>query len=303
MTFELTTSISSLRHLRESDLEPYDALYLGNLHCRRYEGNLLERPADLREAIGICRDLGRRAYLTTYAAVRQDALGAIRAAIETASAAGATAVEVHAPGLVKLVRDEFPGMAIHVGSFANVYTDLGVEVLKRFGVARIVPSHELTLDELDAMATAGGIPLESVVHGKVPLGVSDACILLDYETAWGVRCPDLCQRDVFLRRDDWGLKSVGTGILSGHDVCLLEHLPRLLAAGHRHFRIEGVAESPAYRRDIGQVYRAAIGRALGGEGRVDPGWWEVLRAHAKLGLCNGFAFGRSGMEYVGGPDA
>lgn len=299
MSFELTTSLSSLRHLRESDLGPYDAVYLGNLHCRRYEGNLLERPADLREAIAVVRDLGRRAYLTTYAAVRRDGLPAVRAAIETAAAAGAAAVEVHAPGLVKLVREEFPGLAVHAGSFANVYTDLGAQLLKGFGVARIAPSHELTLDELDAMARAGGIPLEPVVHGKVPLGVSDTCVLLDHETRWGVRCPDLCQQDVFFRRDDWALKSVGTGVLSGHDVCLLEHLPRLLAAGHRHFRVEALSESPAYRRDVGRVYRAALGRALGGEPGVDPGWWDTLRAHARLGLCNGFAFGRSGMEYVG----
>jgi putative protease len=303
MRFELTTSISSLRHLRESDLEPYDAVYLGNLHCSRYEGNLVERPSDLREASGVVRDLGRHAYVTTYAAVRRDGLRAVRAALETAAAAGAAAVEVHAPGLVQLVREELPGLAVHAGSFANVYTDLGAQLLKGFGVTRIAPSHELTLDELDAMARAGGIPLEPVVHGKVPLGASDHCILLDHETRWGVRCPDLCQQDVFLRRDDWALKSVGTGVLSGHDVCLLEHLPRLVAAGHRHFRVEALSESPAYRRDVGRVYRAAITRALGGESGMDPGWWQVLRGHAKLGLCNGFAFGRSGMEYVGGSRA
>jgi putative protease len=104
---------------------------------------------------------------------------------------------------------------------------------------------------------------------------------------------------VFLKKEaDWALRSVGTGILSGRDTCLLEHLPRLVAAGHRHFRIEAVSESPAYRQAVGRVYREAIARALAGPFAPEPAWWATLRAHATLGLANGFAFGRSGMDYV-----
>lgn len=300
---ELSTSVSNLRHLGESDLAPYDAVYLGNVYCRRYEANLLERPDELREAIRLVRARGKRPRLTTYAAVRNDALPVVRRALEVAAAEGADAVEVHALGLVKLVRDAFPGLPVHVGGFASVYTDAGVEVLKGFGVARITPSHELALDEIDAIARAGGVPLEIVVHGKLPLGVSDFCFLLDHEAAWGIRCPDLCQSEVFLQKEEWGLKSVGKGILSGRDVCLLEHLPRLLAGGHRHFRIEAVSENPAYRVEVGRVYREALGRALAAELRIEPEWWETLRRHARLGLCNGYYFGRSGQDYVAAPSA
>ena len=210
-------------------------------------------------------------------------------------------MEVHAPGLFKLVRDEFPGLRLHAGSFANVYTDLGVAVLARYGVARIAPAHELPLDEIDALAGAGAVPLELTLHGKVPLGVSDACILLEHEARWGVPCPALCQHEVFLQKDEWGMKSVGKGILSGRDLCMLDHLPRLLASGHRHFRIEAVSESPTYRYEVGTVYREALTRALAGDVELEPRWWETLRRHAKLGFCNGFYFGQSGMEYVGGP--
>jgi putative protease len=295
---ELSTSVSNLRHLRDSDLSAYDAVYLGNLYCRRYEANLLERPAELREAIRRVRGLGRHARLTTYAAVRNDTIPALRTALAVARDEGAGAVEVHALGILRLAREEFPGLAVHVGSFANVYTDLGAALLRDLGVARIAPGSELALDEADAIARDAGVPLELVVHGKPPLGISDTCLLLEHETAWGARCPDLCQREVFLEREDWALKSVGTGILGGLDVCLLDHLPRLLAAGHRHFRVDALSESPAYRADVGRVYRAALERALAGDARVEPEWDATLRRHSRRGLCNGFAFGRSGIEYV-----
>jgi putative protease len=296
---ELSTSVSNLRHLRASDLTPYDAVYLGNVYCRLYEGNLLERPADLAEAIGRVRAAGKRARLTTYAAIRHATLPAVRRALAVAGAEGADAVEVHALGLVRLVRDEFPGLPVHVGNFASVYTEAGAGALRALGVARITPNHELPLEEIDAIARAGGAPLELLVHGKLPLGVSDTCHLLEHEAAWGVPCPDLCQRDVYLSREDWHLKSVGKGVLSGRDLCMLEHLPRLLASGHRCFRVEAVSESPAYRAEVGRVYREALQRALAGDPSTEPGWWAVLRRHARVGFCNGFYFGRSGLEYVG----
>ncbi len=299
MAFELNTSISNLEDLRASDLRAYDAIYLGNIFCRLYEGNFLERPAELREGLRIVRDQGKRAYITTYAAPRNDFLPKIRSALETAAAGGADAVEVHNLGILKIVHEEFPTLPAHVGGFANVYTDAGVEVLKTFGATRVTPNYELSLDEIDQMARDCGIATEMLVHGKMPLGISDYCFLLDYEDKWGIKCPDLCQQDLFLRKDGWGMKSVGKGVLSGKDVCMIEHLPRLLAGGHRHFRVEAVSESAAYRRDVGAVYREALARALAGEHRQDERWWETVRRHSRLGLCNGFYFGKTGMEYLG----
>jgi putative protease len=141
--------------------------------------------------------------------------------------------------------------------------------------------------------------MELLVHGKMPLGISDYCFLLDYEEKWGITCPDLCQKELFLKQGDWAMKSVGKGILSGKDVCMLEHLPRLLDEGHRHFRIETVSESPAYRSEVAAVYRAALERAAAGDDTLDEEWWETIRRHARIGLCNGFYFGRSGMDYAG----
>ena len=95
------------------------------------------------------------------------------------------------------------------------------------------------------------------------------------------------------------MKSVGKGVLSGRDICMLEHLPRLVAAGLHSFRVEAISEDPAYRRDIGQVYREALEQALGGAYQIRGDWWKRIQGHAKVGLCNGFYFGQSGQLYVG----
>lgn len=295
---ELNTTVANLRDLRASDLTDYDGVYLGDIYCRQYEANFLEQLEDLREGLKLLRDKGKRAYVTTYAGPRNDFLPKVRRMLEVAAASGAEAVEVHNLGILKIVHDEFPRLPVHVGGFANVYTSAGAEVLRGFGAVRFTPNYELSLDEIRDLA-ASGAPMEILVHGKMPLGISDYCFLLDYEEKWGVTCPDLCQKELFLKQGDWAMKTVGKGVLSGKDVCMLEHLPRLLADGHRAFRIETVSESPAYRREVAAVYRAALDRAVAGQGTPEEGWWEVLRRHARIGLCNGFYFGRSGMDYAG----
>lgn len=299
MSYELNTSIANLRDLRTSDLRDYDAVYLGDIYCRVYEANFLEHLDDLREGLRVVADQGKRAYVTTYAAPRNDFLPRVRKVLETAAKAGAHAVEVHNLGILKIAHDEFPELPLHVGGFANIYTDAGVEVLRGFGGVRFTPNYELSLDEIKEIATSCRAPMELLIHGKMPLGISDYCFLLDYEEKWGVKCPDLCQKELFLKQGTWAMKTVGKGILSGKDVCMLEHLPRLLADGHRTFRIEAVSESPVYRSEVAAVYRRALDRAAEGVLEQDERWWGVLSGHAHIGLCNGFYFGKSGMDYAG----
>jgi len=297
--FELNTTISNLRSLRESDLSPYDAVYLGNIYCRIFEDNFLERMNDLKEGIARVKDQGLRAYLTSYAGPRNDALPKVQMALETAVAAGADAVEVHNLGVLRLLHEQFPGLAAHVGGFANVYTDAGTAVLKEYGAVRFTPNYEISLDEVEAIAAGVGIPAELLVHGKMPLGVSDYCFLLEYEQHWPEKCPVVCQKQLFLRQGEWAMRSVGKGVLSGKDVCMLEHLSRLLAAGHKMFRIEAAYETPEYRLKIARIYRTALERALAGDGTVDESVWPAIREHTAVGLCNGFYFGRTGGEYIG----
>jgi len=297
--YELNTTLANLRDLRASDLRDYDGVYLGDIYCRLYEANFLEQLGDLREGLRILKEQGKRAYVTTYAAPRNDFLLKVRKMLETAAAAGAEAVEVHNLGILKIAHEEFPQLPVHIGGFANVYTAAGIDVLRGFGAVRFTPNYELSLDEIREITTTSGSPMELLVHGKMPLGISDYCFLLEYEEAWGVKCPDLCQKELFLKQGDWAMKTLGKGILSGKDVCMLEHLPRLLADGHRYFRIEALSETPAYRSEVAAVYRAALRRAASGDGTADEAGWETLRRHARIGLCNGFYFGKSGMDYAG----
>src|ERR1035438_2731648 len=100
--FELNTTIANLRDLQASDLTDYDGVYLGDIYCRLYESNFLEQLGDLKEGLHILHDQGKKAYVATYAAPRNDFLPKVRKMLEASVAAGAAGGEVHHPGVLRI---------------------------------------------------------------------------------------------------------------------------------------------------------------------------------------------------------
>ncbi len=299
-TLELVVSIASRTETLETDLAPYDAVCLGNPYCRLSGGNAVERLDDLPAAVRALRDAGKKAYVTTPAAPRGKDLPHVARLIDAAAAAGADALEVHNVGVLRMLREKGNPLPAHMGAFANVYTHLAARVMKGYGATRVRPNAEVALEETEVIAREAGVEVEILVHGKIPLGVTDRCFLIEGEEGKDPECPPACAKTHWLTTRNWVVKSVGKGVLSGRDMCLLEHLPRVLSLGHRVFRVEGLFETASYRSEIGAVYRDALALASSGPPyEVSPGWADVVRRHAARGLCNGYLFGRAGRTYVG----
>jgi len=220
--------------------------------------------------------------------------------VDAAAAAGADALEIHNMGVLRIVREKGGPVPAHMGAYANVYTHLAARVMRDAGAVRVRPNAEVSLEETAILARESGVEVEVLVHGKIPLGVTDRCFLLTEPEESDPKCPSACGEVHWLTSRRWVLKTVGKGVLSGRDMCLLEHLPRLVADGFRIFRVEGYYETAAYRSEIGTVYREALARAFAaGPFAVEDRWADAARRHAPRGLCNGYCFGTSGRAYVG----
>lgn len=297
---ELIATVASPRELAGTDLGPYDAVCLGSPYCRRVEGNFAEDVALLQEAVSSLRKLGKKAYMTTPAAPRGRDLPRVEFMVDAAVKAGVDAIEVHNMGVLRMLREKRSPLPAHMGAFANVYTHLAAQVMKEYGAVRVRPNAEVSLKEMEIIAREGGVEVEAPVHGKIPLGMTDKCSLLTESEETDPKCPSACREEHWLTTRQWVLKTVGKGVLSGRDICMLEHLPGLISAGFYVFKIEGLYETAAYRSDIGRVYREALELAASGaEYRVRPAWADAVKRHSREGLCNGYYFGKTGRLYVG----
>ena len=306
-SFELVLTVASPRELSETDHSPYDAVCLGNTYCRRVEGNFAEELGLLSDAVASLHDKGKKVYVTSPAAPRGPDIPHVERLIDAAAAAGAEAIEVHNMGVLRVLREKGIPLPAHMGAFANVYTHLAAKVMRDYGATRVRPNVEVSIAEMAVIARDAGVEVEILAHGKIPLGVTEKCFLLEGLEGADPKCPSVCREEHWLTAGGgrtgggaWMLKNVGKGILSGKDMCVIEHLPQLLAGGFRIFKVEGLYEKAAYRTEVGAVYREAITLASSGGGyAVRPEWSNTLRKHSRNGFCNGYYFGRSGHLYVG----
>lgn len=297
---ELIATLASPREREGTDLGPYDAVCLGSPYCRRVRGNYAEELPLLPKTVSELRAAGKNVYVTSPAAPRGRDLPHVERLIDAAAAAGAQALEVHNMGVLRILREKGGPLPAHMGAFANIYTHLTAQVLRKYGVSRVRPNAEVSLQEMEILAREGGVEVELLVHGKIPLGVTEACSLLTEAEETDPNCPSACEEEHWLTTRQWVMKTVGKGVLSGRDMCMLEHLPGILSAGFTVFKVEGIHETSAYRSEVGRVYREALDLATSGEPYgIRPEWAGVLRRHSREGFCNGYYFGKTGRLYVG----
>lgn len=300
---ELVASIPNKKVFDGVDFDAFDGAYLGQPYCLKYQGNFLVNPDDLKIAIGVLHGQGKKAYLTTPAVPKGKELPAIVKTIKVAAGAGIDAVEAHDVGVFRRLRNDFPSVKVHVGNFANVYNENSAALYGRLGASRIVPSHELTGEELALIAKVEGVEFERPVHGPLPLGMAYACLLR--RTGDGDElgpCRQQCAREHFMELDGWRMRSVGTSLLMGEDYSLIEHIGGLLDMGLAALRLETYFDPADKINALGKVYRQALVGALAGR-EGDPAQLAGVRAVSTAGLCNGWHFGRSGREYVGAGEA
>lgn len=287
---ELSTNISNLRELKKTDLRYYDAVYLGNNLCLDYEDNFLQKTDDIQKGVEYLKKLGKKAFITTLAVPRNRDLDSVRKTLNAALKAGIDAVEVHNMGTLRIADKLVPGIPKHVGILANIYTSFSSEKLKEYGVTRITPNPEVTLDEIKVILDKSKVEVSFLLHGKIPLGVTDSCFLLDKNAG---KCPDVCKETFWLKSNQWVIKNVGKGIYSGKDLCMLEHLDLLLKTGLKYFKVESLYENPGYRSKVGEAYKSTFL-----SGSLNGKLLNEILMLSEHGICNGYYFAKSGRYYV-----
>ena len=85
------------------------------------------------------------------------------------------------PGLIMMVREKWPEVAIHLSVQANTVNYAAVKVWQKVGVARIILSRELSLAEVEQIRQeCPDMELEVFVHGALCIAYSGRCLLSGY---------------------------------------------------------------------------------------------------------------------------
>ena len=85
------------------------------------------------------------------------------------------------PGLILMVRENWPDMPIHLSVQANTVNAAAVRFWKMAGVSRVILSRELSLDEIASVRQdCPDMELEVFIHGALCIAYSGRCLLSGY---------------------------------------------------------------------------------------------------------------------------
>jgi len=178
---ELLSPAGSLKNMRYAFAYGADAVYAGqprySLRVRNNEFSL----ENIKIGIDEAHALGKKFYLVNNIAPHNSKLQTFLRDIKPVIEMGPDALIMSDPGLIMMVRENFPDMPIHLSVQANAVNWSTVKFWHQQGIERVILSRELSLDEIEEIRfRCPEIELEVFVHGALCMAYSGRCLLSGY---------------------------------------------------------------------------------------------------------------------------
>ena len=286
---ELLSPAGDPEKLRAAVLYGADAVYLSGkkFGMRAASGNFTDE--ELTEAVAFCHERGVRVYVTVNVMPRSDEYKELVPYIKFIEGTGADAIIVSDPGVLFAVRENAPGLEIHISTQASAVSDRACLAWYSLGARRVVLARELSLDDIRRIRQ--GVPddleLEVFIHGSMCVGYSGRCLLSNYFTGRDSNhgeCAQPCRwkyspSAIDLREekrpDDPAaicLEEDGgeTFFMSSRDMSMISHIRELEESGISGYKIEGRVKSAYYAAVVTNAYRMALDAY-----RRDPNSYET----------------------------
>ncbi|THF89070.1 U32 family peptidase [Deinococcus sp. KSM4-11] len=211
---------------------------------------------------------GVQAFVTFNVLVFDRELRQAERQVMTLAEAGVDALIVQDHGVARLIRDICPDLPVHGSTQMSVTSAEGAEHARRFGASRVVLGRELSLRDIERIATQTDLELETFVHGALCVSYSGQCFSSE---AWGGRsanrgqCAQACRLpyDLYV---DGHRRDLGDAryLLSPGDLYALHQVPDLVRIGVNCLKIEGRYKDAEFVALTTAAYRKAVDEAWAG---------------------------------------
>jgi putative protease len=302
---ELLAPAGDLEKLKVAITYGADAVYLGGraLGMRANAKNF--DFDDLAKGFSFAHSLGKKVYVTANIFAHNADFTGMKEYFIALFKMGADALIVSDLGVFRLVREVLPEMEIHISTQANCTNYAAARFWKDTGASRVILARELALNEIKEIHEKNpNLHIEAFVHGAMCMAYSGRCLISNYlkdRDANRGACIQPCRWNYTLTEEKSG-ESIpvfedegGTYIFNARDLCMIQHIPELIDAGIRSFKIEGRMKTSYYVAAVTKTYREAIDDYY-----ADPELYKRKRDHYTAALhrvnpapySTGFYFGK-----------
>ena len=278
---ELLSPAGDMERLEMALAYGADAVYLAGsaFGMRAFAGNF-DRPG-LARAVELAHAGGVRVHVTCNTLARNGEIARLPEYLEYLDSIGVDAVIAAGVDVLRLCQRHAPHVQIHMSTQTGITNYEMVRVWHELGASRAILARELSLDEVAEICARAprGMEVEAFVHGAMCVSWSGRCLLSNYMTgrdAGRGACAQPCRYQYALveekRPGEYfpiAEENGETFILNSRDMCMIDHVPELMAAGLHSLKIEGRAKSAYYTGMVTAAYRHAIDAAAQGQ-PLDP---------------------------------
>lgn len=283
-----------------------DAVYLGGTRFGMRVASTNFDDELLQKGVALAHEHGVRVYLTCNTLPTNEEIDALPEFLKSVQAAGVDAVIVTDLGVLSLVKQYIPEMEVHISTQTGVVNYRTATELYHMGAKRVVLARELSFEEIACIRdkTPPELDIEAFVHGAMCVSFSGRCLLSSYLTGrdanrgecaqpcrWGYHLMEETRPGMYFPIEE---DEKGTYVLNAKDLCMIEHIDRLVSAGITSLKIEGRAKSSYYVSVVTNAYRNAVDLY-----RKDPEHFKLpqwlfdeVRKVSHRQYSTGFYFGR-----------
>lgn len=321
MKTELLSPAGSLKNMRYAFAYGADAVYAGQpRYSLRVRNNEFDHET-LKIGIQEAHTLGKKFYVVVNIQPHNSKLKNFLADLKPVIDMKPDALIMSDPGLIMLVRENFPTIDIHLSVQANAMNWATVKFWKNYGLTRVILSRELSIEEIEEIKKyVPDIELEIFVHGALCMAYSGRCMLSGYMNKRDANqgaCTNACRweykvldvqedhlgdliptkeiqdtQSILLQRNNEDAFAAeedehGTYFMNSKDLRAVQHVERLTKIGVTSLKIEGRTKSYFYCARTAQIYRKAIDDALNAK-PFDTQLMYQLDGLANRGYTEGF---------------
>ncbi|MDR2521154.1 MAG: U32 family peptidase, partial [Spirochaetaceae bacterium] len=232
-----------------------DAVYLGlkSFNARLRSANFSY--AQYEAALRSLHKTGRKLYVAVNTVFQERESDRVYQLLQYLEKTGADGVIVQDLGVLKMIHDFFPALAVHASTQMNISSAHGANVLSKYGVRRVVLARELSLEEIAGVASGSSVEMEVFVHGALCLSASGLCLFSSFlggKSANRGMCTQACRRQYSAGEEAAGY------YFSPPDLQLLGSVRELAETGVAALKIEGRMKSAEYVAAVTSAYRRVL---------------------------------------------
>lgn len=305
---ELLAPAGTLQRLKTAVAFGADAVYVGGEAFSMRTASKNFSADDLKRARELTLAKGKKLYIAVNIIPHNQDMALLPAYLEELSDLAPDGLIVSDLGVFTMAQELAPQIPLHISTQANNTNAKTFTAWHKLGATRVVCARELSFAEIAEIRAQipDDLEIEAFVHGAMCISYSGRCLLSSYMTGRDSNrgnCAHPCRWNYTLMEEQRPGEYYpvyenerGTFIFNSKDLCMIEYIPELVAAGINSLKLEGRVKTEYYVATVVKTYREAIDTYFENPSayKTNPRWLSELSKVSNRHYTTGFYPGKPG---------